>query len=391
MSVVRTRSRMIAGDLADQVVAGLVAERVVDQLEAVDVDDHHRALAAVAGAEGDELVEFGAEAAPVEEAGQGVVVGEVAQLGLGPLGAFQRRQHDLAVLGSSLSSTALIAGSLWPGSRSFVHRLKVDAREPGGHAQSSHSWTNAFDFSLTHRRRIVSQPDPGVGWLDGQSPGAGDQSVPAPAQGQPGRLVPLGTRRRWGWPRELDRPILLSVGYSACHWCHVMERESFEDAGDRRLHERALRQRQGRPRGAARHRRPLHGGGAGDQRPGRLADDRLLRPGRGPLLRRHLLPARRQPRDAELPDGDGSGDRRLREPARRAAGAGAAHPGAAGRDRRDRASSRAPRRGDPRTRARAACANAPTATRGGFGGAPKFPPPRRSSCCWREARPATSS
>ena len=29
--------------------------------------------------------------------------------------------------------------------------------------------------------------------------------------------------------RELDRPILLSVGYSACHWCHVMERESFED------------------------------------------------------------------------------------------------------------------------------------------------------------------
>jgi uncharacterized protein len=28
---------------------------------------------------------------------------------------------------------------------------------------------------------------------------------------------------------EQDRPILLSVGYSACHWCHVMERESFED------------------------------------------------------------------------------------------------------------------------------------------------------------------
>src|SRR6478752_2624648 len=31
--------------------------------------------------------------------------------------------------------------------------------------------------------------------------------------------------------REEDRPILLSIGYSACHWCHVMERESFEDAG----------------------------------------------------------------------------------------------------------------------------------------------------------------
>ena len=27
----------------------------------------------------------------------------------------------------------------------------------------------------------------------------------------------------------LDRPIFLSIGYAACHWCHVMERESFED------------------------------------------------------------------------------------------------------------------------------------------------------------------
>ena len=29
--------------------------------------------------------------------------------------------------------------------------------------------------------------------------------------------------------RELKRPVLLSIGYSACHWCHVMARESFED------------------------------------------------------------------------------------------------------------------------------------------------------------------
>ncbi len=29
--------------------------------------------------------------------------------------------------------------------------------------------------------------------------------------------------------REEDRPILVSIGYSACHWCHVMEHESFED------------------------------------------------------------------------------------------------------------------------------------------------------------------
>jgi len=29
--------------------------------------------------------------------------------------------------------------------------------------------------------------------------------------------------------RREDKPIFLSIGYSACHWCHVMERESFED------------------------------------------------------------------------------------------------------------------------------------------------------------------
>ena len=44
----------------------------------------------------------------------------------------------------------------------------------------------------------------------------------------------------WG-PEALERarkeetPILLSVGYSACHWCHVMERESFEDEETARL------------------------------------------------------------------------------------------------------------------------------------------------------------
>jgi uncharacterized protein len=35
--------------------------------------------------------------------------------------------------------------------------------------------------------------------------------------------------------RDDDKPLLLSIGYSACHWCHVMERESFEDDGTARL------------------------------------------------------------------------------------------------------------------------------------------------------------
>jgi uncharacterized protein len=33
----------------------------------------------------------------------------------------------------------------------------------------------------------------------------------------------------WEEARSNDRPVLLSVGYSACHWCHVMAHESFED------------------------------------------------------------------------------------------------------------------------------------------------------------------
>src|SRR3954454_21978828 len=42
----------------------------------------------------------------------------------------------------------------------------------------------------------------------------------------------------WEWgdeafeeARRRDVPLLLSVGYAACHWCHVMAHESFEDAG----------------------------------------------------------------------------------------------------------------------------------------------------------------
>ena len=56
--------------------------------------------------------------------------------------------------------------------------------------------------------------------------------------------------------RDEDKPIFLSIGYSACHWCHVMERESFEDEDIAALPQRALRQHQGRPRGAARPRQP---------------------------------------------------------------------------------------------------------------------------------------
>src|SRR3954465_3860536 len=35
--------------------------------------------------------------------------------------------------------------------------------------------------------------------------------------------------------RDEDKPILLSIGYAACHWCHVMAHESFEDEATAQL------------------------------------------------------------------------------------------------------------------------------------------------------------
>ena len=69
---------------------------------------------------------------------------------------------------------------------------------------------------------------------------------------------PWGPAALSGGQADAVEPIFLSIGYSACHWCHVMAHESFENAGDRRGDERAFRQHQGRSRGAAGHRPDLH-------------------------------------------------------------------------------------------------------------------------------------
>ena len=66
--------------------------------------------------------------------------------------------------------------------------------------------------------------------------------------------------------RDEERPILLSIGYSACHWCHVMERESFEDPEIAALMNELFVADQARPRGAAGPRLDLHGGVPGDDR-----------------------------------------------------------------------------------------------------------------------------
>ena len=47
--------------------------------------------------------------------------------------------------------------------------------------------------------------------------------------GNPVEWFPWGDEA-FAHARAADKPIFLSVGYSTCHWCHVMEHESFENA-----------------------------------------------------------------------------------------------------------------------------------------------------------------
>ena len=91
--------------------------------------------------------------------------------------------------------------------------------------------------------------------------------------------------------RRRDVPVLVSIGYAACHWCHVMAHESFEDAGDRGLPQRALRRGQGRPRGASRRRRGLHGGDQALTGHGGWPMTVFTTPDGRAVLLRHLLPA----------------------------------------------------------------------------------------------------
>jgi len=77
-----------------------------------------------------------------------------------------------------------------------------------------------------------------------------------------------------------NMPILLSIGYSACHWCHVMAHESFESEATARLmneHFVCIKvDREERPDLAS----PLHGRGPIAHGPRRLAVDRVPDVGR---------------------------------------------------------------------------------------------------------------
>ena len=115
----------------------------------------------------------------------------------------------------------------------------------------------------------------------------------------------------------LDRPIFLSIGYAACHWCHVMERESFEhEATARYLNDQFISikvDREERPdldqlyMGAV---QAMTGGGGWPM-------SVFLTPEGKPVLRRHVLPRRAAPRDAVLPPGPRGRRPNVARPARR--------------------------------------------------------------------------
>ena len=193
-----------------------------------------------------------------------------------------------------------------------------------------------------------------------------------------------GATRRSARARGEDKPILLSIGYSACHWCHVDGARELRGCGGRRGDESPVRQHQGRPRGAARPRPDLPER-APDARAAhrRLAADDVSLARRHAVLRRHLLSEGAALRHAGV-------CRSLR--ARRRALEGESAPRSRRRMRKwwrrsaARCRSRRPGRSlCPATSVTAMIGNLRAsfdAQFGGFGGAPKFPiPPTSSSAC----------
>ena len=173
---------------------------------------------------------------------------------------------------------------------------------------------------------------------------------------------------------RLDRPVFLSVGLLVVPLVPRDGARVVRGPRDRRADERAVRQREGRPRGTTRRRRGLHAGGAGAHRSRRLAHERVVHAGRPSLLRRHLLPERGSARDAVVRHGV----RGRRGGVARAARRGARARGPQLTEAIDEQVMRPRRAGRPR---RPNCCARPTTTSspqfepnyGGFGRAPKFP------------------
>ena len=122
-----------------------------------------------------------------------------------------------------------------------------------------------------------------------EPPRPGDQPVSPAAQAQSGRLVALGTGRagRGEAQQQADPALgrLCRLPLVPCDGARELR-----GRGDRGGDERAVRQHQGRSRGAPRHRSDLHVGAASARRARRLAADHVPHAGRRAVLGRHLFP-----------------------------------------------------------------------------------------------------
>ncbi len=190
--------------------------------------------------------------------------------------------------------------------------------------------------------------------------------------------------------REEDRPILLSVGYSACHWCHVMERESFEDEETAAyMNEHFVNvkvDREERPDVDAIYMEAVqaisgHGGW-----PMTVFLDPEGVPFYGgtyfPPDESRGMPSFRMVMEAVVQAFVGK-----RDEIRERAAETRERLGAIGRVEPAGEAPEATILEEAVERLRAAA----DLERGGFGGAPKFPPPRRWSCCWPVGRGSRSS
>ena len=176
--------------------------------------------------------------------------------------------------------------------------------------------------STRHGRGPCSAPSCGacVPCSD-EPPRRRDEPVPAAARRQPGRLVPVGRRgARAGACGGQADPAL-----GGLQRLPLVPRDGprvVREHGHGGPDERALRQRQGRPRGAARRRRALHGRHRLDDRAGRLADDGLPHSRGRAVLRRDLLPTRAASRAAVIPAAAARSRRGLADAAERRRRAG---------------------------------------------------------------------
>ena len=183
----------------------------------------------------------------------------------------------------------------------------------------------------------------------------------------------------WGEPalaraRELDRPLLVSIGYSACHWCHVMERESFEDdeiAALMNEHFVCVKvDREERPDVDAIYMEAVQAMTGSGGWPLNV----FITPEQVPFYARHVLPARAAPWDAELAGRCCGAVAEAWATQRDEIRAQNAAMAARLRGRRTAAARRgAARRARSSTTPSPSCARSTTRVNGGWGGAPKFP------------------